>query len=108
MAVKNPVKQRDEDFARVRSRWFQIEGKSKDFTRPTWTRGEGFGYLRGRAAGTLSTFYSPGSGSGCGWRMRTCNCFRWLRQRRSDGSEQSARGALRSVLEFGKHPAFPA
>src|SRR5437016_1699667 len=95
-------------FLRVRSRWFQIEGKSKDLTRPTWTRGEGFGYVRGRAAGRLPAFYSAGSGSGCAWRMRTWNCFRWLRQRRSDGGEQSARGALRSVLEFGKRAAFPA
>src|SRR5947199_129141 len=106
-AVKNPIKQHDEDFARIRSRRFQIERKSQGLTRPAWARSERCWDVRGRAASRLSAVYSTSRGSGCAWRVRTGNCLRGLRQRRGDGGEQSPRGALRAVLEFGKRAAFP-
>src|SRR5205809_502687 len=83
-----------------------LEGSAR-LKLPPGTRGEGSRYVRGRAAGRLSTFHSTRHGGGCARRMRTWNCFWWLWQRRSDGGQQSARGALRSVLEFGKRAAFP-
>src|SRR5438132_11541179 len=106
-AVKNPIKQDDEDFARIRSRRFQIERKSQGLTPPTWARSERCWDVLGRAAGRLSAVYSTGRGSSCARRMRTGNCLRWLRQWRGDGGEQSARGALCAVLEFGKRAACP-
>src|SRR5204862_2710190 len=92
-AVKNPANEGDQDFARVRSRRFQIERKGKGSPRPAWTRGEGSRYVRGRAAGRLSAFHSTRRGGGCARRVRTWNCCRWLWQRRSDDCQQSERGA---------------
>ena len=63
--MRNPIKQHDEDFARIRSRRLQLERKSQGLTRPAWARSERCWDVRSRAAGRLSTVYSTGRGSGC-------------------------------------------